>query len=220
MNKGILGALATGILASGASAFPIMTYLGSEDGRQVKMSLNSGSSYSTVFAGELRLKLTTAPSVDEIVVGYCADPRTNMSGSDWGVSISDSNGIAGIGDRLGHIVNTYAPALLLNGDDDGAMALQVAIWEILVETGPTFDVTDGLFRAKKSNGDPFSAGQLALIDGILADDGVGVAKYYASALKENGAPMSQSILAPVPEPATMSALVIGAAALVRKRRAK
>lgn len=218
MNKGILIAGTLGLIATGATAFPIMTYLGTEDGRQIKMSLNSGSSFSTVFAGELRLKLETAPSVDELVIGYCADPRTNMSGSAWDLTISDSSGIASIGDRLGHIVNSYAPALLLNGDDDGAMALQVAIWEILVETSSSYDVADGLFQAKKSNGDAFSAGQLALINGILADDGTGVAKYYQSALKDNGSPASQSILAPVPEPATMGILAIGAAALLRKRK--
>jgi len=220
MNKGIILASAVGLLATGASAFPLMTYLGHEDGRQVRMSLNSGSSFSTVFAGELRLKLETAPSIDEIVVGYCADPRTNMSGSAWGLTITDSSVIPSVGARLGHIVNSYAPALLANGDDDGAMALQVAIWEILVETSATYDVTDGLFRAKKSDGNAFDAGELALINGILNDNGSGTAKYYQSALNGAGNPKSQSILAPVPEPATIGVLAVGAAALLRKRRSR
>lgn len=220
MNKGIILASAVGLFATGASAFPLMTYLGTVDGRQVKMSLNTGGSFSTVFAGELRLNLETAPSVDEIVVGYCADPRTYMLGSAWDLTITDSSVIPTVGARLGHIVNTYAPSLLLNGDDDGAMALQVAIWEILVETSATYDVTDGLFQAKKSDGNAFSAGELALINGILADNGSGVATYYQSALNGAGAPKSQSILAPVPEPATIGVLAIGAAALLRKRRQK
>lgn len=220
MNIKTIAAAASTLIAGGAFAFPTMTYLGADDGRNIQISLDSGSTYKTVFAGELKLKLETSASSSQSLIGYCADPRTNMSGSGYGVTITNSSVIPGVGSLLGHIVNTYAPSLALNGLDDEAMALQVAIWEILVDSGGPYSVTGGSFRARKSDGNAFSAVTLGLINGILSDSGSGVANYYQSALNAAGAPKSQSILTPVPEPATMGVLAVGTLAMLRRRRAR
>jgi hypothetical protein len=218
MNIRILSVTLAALASSAALGFPTMKFLDTVDGRSIKMSLNSGNSYQKVFAGELKMKLSYSGSLTETVIGFCADPHTRMSSGTYWVTITDTTEIAQVGGKVGHLINTFAPVLLDNGSDTDAMALQVAIWEVLVETSGTYDVTKGKFRAKQSDGDSFSSSELAAINGYLNSMGTGTARYYLSDLDNDCDPKSQSILTPVPEPATLGVLAIGALAMVRRRK--
>lgn len=204
-------------MAGMAMSYPTMRFLDTLDGRNIKMSLNSGHSYHSVFAGELKMKVSHSFSSSEIVVGYCADPTTRMASGSYGVDIIDTTAISNVGGKIGHMVNTFAPVTLADNGNLSAMALQVAIWEVLVETSGTYDVTQGVFRAKQADGDPFSSSELAAINGFLNAAGNGVARYYRSELGDDCSPKSQSILTPVPEPASFGAVAVGLLTLLRRR---
>ncbi len=214
-------AVVGGVLAAGTQAMAIdLQFLGSGQGRNLSISTNSGSSFKNVFGGELRMKEVAN---NFSFLGFCSDPVTTMSSSAYGTSFGGSDLLGSKGLRAGYLVNKYAPGIfaLPSGSNrqDRAFALQVAVWEILLDNSPN-DITNGTFRARDTSGNALSSGLTSLINGYLSDNGSGVAKYYASNLGSNGKPLSQGVLAPVPEPATMLALGAGLVAFARKRRNK
>lgn len=214
-------AVVGGVLAAGTQAMAIdLQFLGSGQGRNLSISTNNGSSFKNVFGGELRMKEVAS---NFSFLGFCSDPVTTMSSSAYGTSFGGSDLLGSKGLRAGYLVNKYAPGIfaLPSGSNrqDRAFALQVAVWEVLLDNSPN-DITNGTFRARDTSGNALSSDLTSLINGYLSDNGSAVAKYYASNLGSNGKPLSQGILTPVPEPATMLALGAGLVAFARKRRNK
>ena len=105
-----------------------------------------------------------------------------------------------------------------NEHKDKAMALQLAIWEIANENTGTLDVTAGKFRAQTSGGTNLTSGQMDLVNGYLSDMGSSVAPVWFSGQNTQGQFHSQDVMTPVPEPATLFALSLGATAFLARRR--
>lgn len=208
------------LLASQSMAIDLQ-FLGTGEGRNVSISTNSGSSFSTVFGGELKMK-EVSPTLN--FTAFCADPKTGMISGPFGTSELDSDVLGSRGLRAGYLINKYAPSIFNlpvgNERKDKALALQVALWEVLVDGSSSPNISGGSFRARDTNGSALSGNVASLVNGYLADNGSDVARYYKSNLNSSGKPISQAVLTPVPEPGTMLALAAGLAAFARKRRNK
>lgn len=107
---------------------------------------------------------------------------------------------------VGYLFETFGPQVT----NTGAASLQVAIWEAVFETGPTFNTASGTFYI-----DP----GLAIISNANAMINSFPGSYNPTAIRLAN-PCKQDMLI-VPEPATMGLLSFGAAGLIarRKRRA-
>ncbi len=214
--------LISGLAVLGSQAMAIdLQFLGTGEGRNVSISTNSGSSFSTVFGGELKMK-EVSPTLN--FIAFCADPKTGMVSGPFGTTELDSNVLGRKGLRAGYLVNKYAPSIfnLPVGNDrkDRAVALQVALWEVLVDGSTSPNITGGSFRARNTDGSALSGNVASLVHSYLADSGSDIARYYKSDVDSKGKPISQAVLTPVPEPGTILALGAGLAAFARKRRNK
>lgn len=217
MKKTIILALATAALVVPATALPTLDIIGTGKGRNTKISLNNGGDFDSVFAGELKLELITGIGTTQFR-GFCTDADLRAPGGSWGVQILDTNSLHPNGSRIAYLVNKYLPGITASGSNDEGRALQLAIWELSEETSNTFDLTSGSFRAKETNNNPLSAATLTWTQTYLADVGSGVGPFYASNLDGNGRQLSQNMVTAVPEPASIAAIGIGLAAVLRRRR--
>lgn len=215
-------AISLGAVILGAQAMAIdLQFLGTGEGRNVSISTNSGSSFSTVFGGELKMK-EVSPTLN--FTAFCADPKTGMASGPFGTTELDSDFLGSKGLRAGYLINKYAPSIfnLPVGNDrkDRAVALQVALWEVLVDGSSSPNISGGSFRARNTDGSALSGSVSSLIHTYLGDNGSDIARYYKSDVDSKGKPISQAVITPVPEPGTMLALGAGLAAFARKRRNK
>jgi hypothetical protein len=222
MNKHITLISLLGLASFGfADDCVTMKFLGTGPGRGLQMSYNGGDSFKSVFGGVLRMKLDNQGSISQIM-GYCADVKTRMANGATCVTPMSSNALGQRGAWAAYLLNKYAGGVLSETNDhnrnDKGMALQLVVWEALTEESEIFNLDQGSFRARAQNGGDFTSAQQTLINEYLNDQGQGVAQYYKSALDNCEKPASQSILAPVPEPATLGALAIGVLAALRRRK--
>lgn len=212
-----LGMLA---LASAASA-DTMKFLDTKAGRNVKISLDHGSTYQSVFGGVLNMKYMGS-SGSVVLDGFCADATVSMASGYFEVTKTTSAVRGEKGLFAGYLVNSHAQAIFNGGNSnqnrDKAMALQVALWEILTETSGTYNINAGKFRAKAAEGS-FTTNQMTLINEYLGTYGQSAAEYYKAAVNSHGKPCSQSIIT-VPEPGSMAALALGIGAVLRRRLRK
>lgn len=123
--------------------------------------------------------------------------------------------LGAVGGRLGYIYNTYA---LPAPDTDHKIAAQVAMWEVRYDASYNLDA--GTFSVQAS----LNAGVKALAQTILNDLAANPAHItdvtiYRKVANEG---LAQDILgpAPVPEPASLAALGLGAIGFLRRRRQK
>jgi hypothetical protein len=206
-----------GTLAAGAFAAPTLDLMGVAKGMNTKISLNNGNNFDGVFAGEIKLKLTTN-SGSKNFNGFCTDADIHVAGSAWGVTISNTNSLHPNGNRIGNLVNTYLPAITAGGTNEQARALQLVIWELSEETGPTFSLTSGHFQAKEMDGSQLNASTLNWANTYLNNLNSGVSLFYASDFNHDNRQLSQNMVAPVPEPASIGILAIGVLGLLKRRR--
>lgn len=219
LSLSMIAALSTAALAEDCTT---LKFLGTGPGRNLKMSYNGGSSFANVFGGVLRMKLTQDNVASELF-GYCGDVKTRMVSGNFCVTPSTTNDLGDRGAKAAHLINKYAFGIMSesNADarNDKAFALQLVVWETLTEESNVFNLGNGSFRAKAAGGGDFTVAQKALIDTYMNDQGASVATYYKSALDNCENPVSQSVITPVPEPATIGVLAAGALALLRRRKA-
>jgi len=104
---------------------------------------------------------------------------------------------------VGYLFETFGP----QATNTGAAALQVAIWEAVYETAPTFDASAGAF---------FMDPGLTIIAQANAWINSFPGSYTPSAVRLAN-PVYQDMLI-IPEPTTMGLLAIGVAALTQRRK--
>lgn len=216
-NRLLVAGLALTALA-GSTLADTMKFIETKAGRNVKISLDHGSSYNSVFGGVLNMKYIGS-SGSVVLDGFCADATVSMASGYFEVTKTTSAVRGQKGLFAGYLVNNHAQAIFTGGNSsqnrDKAMALQVALWEILTETSGTYNINAGKFRAKAAEGS-FTTNQINLINSYLGTYGQSAAEYYKAAVNQHGKPCSQSIIT-VPEPGTMAALAIGIGAVLRRR---
>jgi hypothetical protein len=106
----------------------------------------------------------------------------------------------------------FDPAWITGANRQMAEAFGVAIWEIIYETGPKWDVTSGPgFHA--------TGIEQAATANLWLSQLNGDTRYFANNLVATSSPYGQDYVVQIPEPATITILGLGALALTRKRRA-
>lgn len=156
--------------------------------------------------------------------GYCVDLQSAAGNGQ--ATKGDTSNLTG-GGAIGYLLNKYAPTFHTTTNKQGAAALQLAIWDLLYENDPgNFQVTNGYNFTMNSG--HFTATNIK-IDGSSYDPTAYLAMFQAD-LGQNGtatvyrgaAGSIQSFASPnpVPEPATLAALAVGAAGMLRRRKRK
>ncbi|MBX3118289.1 MAG: PEP-CTERM sorting domain-containing protein [Fimbriimonadaceae bacterium] len=199
--------LVISLFAVGASSHAItMQFVGTNKGQTVKMSgsVQPGS----WFAGSLKYKID---GVDTITL--CGDLTTQQTGNGpWNVTKALTSTQGPKFTKAGQMVTQFYGDALTNNTK--AAALQLAIWEILHETSGTFDLTSGAVKL-----DSTTSNYASLIANAnsyeTAASPAGDAWRYIST--DGG---FQGQMSPVPEPASLAALGVGAIALLRRRKKK
>ena len=207
-----------GLVAAAAVQADTFTYLGpnSTHGQaHITLSGVPGSGVNlTVITGENRFKYGSEAER----YGYCVDLQS-MAGNGGATKTNTLSLNAGL--TIGHLLQAYAPTIHSTGDKYGATALQLAIWDLLydstdgqmVQNSHQLNLASGHFKADniKVNGVAFDpTSYFNMFESGFNESGIG--DVY------NGASSIQSF-ATVPEPASMAALFVGAAALLRRRKA-
>ena len=105
-------------------------------------------------------------------------------------------------------------------DADTSGAVQAAIWEIIYETGGSFDLTGGSFKTAPDPGDLGAIAAFGAVNGVLANLGSYAANYAVDVLYNDTA-QNFVIMHEVPEPGTWALMfaglgVVGAVARRRK----
>jgi hypothetical protein len=216
MNRFVFVTL--GIVGAAVSQADTFTYLGpnSTHGQaHVTLSGVPGPTVNmTVITGENRFKYGSEAER----YGYCVDLQS-MAGNGGATKTNTLSLNAGL--TIGHLLHAYAPTIHATGDKHGATALQLAIWDLLydsadgnmVQNTHQISLTGGNFKANniKVNGVAFDpTAYFNMFESGFNEWGVG--DVYS------GAGSIQSF-ATVPEPASIAALAVGAAALLRRRKA-
>lgn len=112
-----------------------------------------------------------------------------------------------VGQRLAYIYNNHHNAGLTA---DQQASVQVALWEARYDMD--FDLNSGNFKAMAINSGVKSGAEAILANVMNPTGPIGDAYYFESQIN------SQDLIGPVPEPASLAALGVGAAALIRRRK--
>jgi hypothetical protein len=157
----------------------------------------------SVYAGAENLSLGGVS-----MTGYCVD--LNQYAGSGAVDVLPVSAVHN-GNLVAYLLNTYGPTATTNRS---AAALGVAIWEVVNETGTTFDATTGYFFITGNAGVATDANALLATLPTSYSGGNGVAILHSDIVQDFAVPMGIG----APEPAALCLLAAGAMAITRRRR--
>lgn len=179
----VVAGLFAAFVASNASAdFANVKYVGTGKGSNVKMTI--GDTTKEVFAGQLKHQISGASGDYAVLNGtkvtFCTDLLQYVSSSTTQyefVPVSSVPMSAPMGlNKAAAIQAMYNGAsgaqLASNVSDDFATAFQLAVWEVVSDYNSNVGVasvslTNGLFKAKKTNGNALSNGVMNAFNTII-----------------------------------------------------
>ena len=216
----ILG-LAVALLPTRASASEL-NFLGMGAHSIVTIDSDDHLVSGSFYAGELDWMWTTTPAgFDKYISTYCVDILNEVENPQQ-VQISDTSDPAMLtratdgGEKAAWLLNSYAAGINASGNDIGAAALQVAIWEAITDN--VLDLTTGNFILK-------TTGEYTGV--AVATDIFNTASGYLSNLSKSDYRNSVATLLDAkygqdqittPEPSSL--MLLGVAGLFLRRRKK
>lgn len=202
-----LSALAVVAMASSAHAVTVQMFDHTGTNSHSLFLINYNGVNKTVTGTPYNVKIDGTP-----IVGYCVDldHQAAVNQTYPANALSAIGTYGSMGGKLGYIYNTYhTPAT----DLDHQIALQVALWEVRYDS--TFNLDAGIFKQISLNATVKGYAQ-AILNDLTANPSFSQEAIIYRATDGQ----KQDIIGPVPEPASLAALGIGAAALLRRRRNK
>jgi len=202
-------------------------------GGTVKMSTNSGGSYATVGGGIFFFERTggtynDGPAIGEDYYAMCIEPWEWISSGathTWNVQTLPQGNTFGTFstakvDLLSELFGRYWPDFdVLLSPKQEALALQIAVWEIVGETSGTFNLTGGVMRFK----DASIANTISRASTMLSSlDGTGPKAQGLMVMEKRGVQdyVFQITTTPpqeVPEPTHLLGIGLAALALLKRR---
>jgi hypothetical protein len=204
---------ALAVLAAGTSAqASLLTVEQMAPGKFGIVNINFNGSGYNVYAGAMSANLDGGSSFD----AYCVDlAHFDYLPASYQVAVDSTPSTLPNGARIGQIYNTYASQV--NSADSG-VALQLAIWDVLVDGGDGLD--NGSFKASGYSGDALTS-YIAILSTPLGNAST-ASSYFVALSHPDG--KNQDLIGPyqgtgpVPEPTTMAVLGLGALGLLRRRK--
>lgn len=207
MKKGLIVALGIAIAAMAPATDLFVAGFVTGKFRFVLTSFNGTSPLTNTQAGALAATLDGFQNFE----AYCVDgAHAPLIGTTYNTNaVQLPNGGLPNSGRLAFLYQNFASTV--NSQDTGA-GLQLAIWDVLMDNGDGFGA--GLFRASSV------ASTITQANAYLAASAgqSGSATWYQGLPAGPNQPQDLMGANPVPEPASLAALGIASAALLRRRR--
>lgn len=177
----------------------------------------AGPESGWVYAGELNWS-----GLGQTFYSYCVDILSSLA-DPQDVTLKSTDGlvsgngtvqtVAEAGEKAAWLFNTYAGLIHTSGTGPQAAALQVAIWEAIYDT--TGSLSTGVFSLTNSI---YNVTVRTIADGYL--NALYQADYSSASAVWLDTTRGQDQITRVPEPATITLLGLGLAALVAPRRGR
>lgn len=227
MTKKIIAAAVFAAVAGSASAQTVtMKFLGTGEGRNVKISFDGDT--SNVFVGELRHRISATDMGPEFMgdfTTFCVDLSQVVSSSNNTYHANALPATPQAANKSLETARRMAAALdaHLPGNQNNSTAVQLVLWELLYDFNPqvgiaSLDLTSGRFSAKRTNGSALwndvasiANGLLNIATGDLSADAFGKYTVLAS-------PSKQDQVVPVPSAGPLALAATGGLLLVGRRR--
>ncbi len=226
-SKLILPVLVAGCAATSAKAELVTTFIGTAPSQQINVSATRGSSTSAFESpvgpfNFVVLSDTSGTGLGPSFRSFCADFFQEVAlGNDYTftpVAFTDLPDVAGNATKVAKIQELYDRFYDVATDAEKGAAFQLALWEILYDPTNT-DLSSGNFTANgpgSPSSIPLAQNWLNIIgDGSIPDP---AQKYTLTGLLSGTAQDQIVPTTPVPAPAGVVLLVIGAAGLIARRK--